>query len=81
MMGEWVLRGGLNREEAVKVYRAKQQEKNKQNKYTALEMNYTKDGKILIDFAVGFLIMNRSRDLGKSLQEWYRPKQAGEASG
>lgn len=42
--GEWVLRGGFNEEEAIKVYRAKQEEKKQQNKYTALEMSYVKDG-------------------------------------
>lgn len=43
--GEWVLRGVFTEEQAVAAFRAKQEEKKVQNKYTALEMSYMKDGK------------------------------------
>jgi hypothetical protein len=44
LRGEWVLRGPFTVEKAIHEYRFKEDEQEKRGKYTALDINYIKNG-------------------------------------
>jgi predicted DNA-binding WGR domain protein len=44
--GEFVLRGVFSEEKAIELFRQKEEEQEKRGKYTALDINYHKNGKV-----------------------------------